>query len=290
MILITAVLFAGIGAYLKYDLMVPFGLYDEEPVIKVPFLLLSDKPAQAELLASRNPTEPPTEPPTENQTEPPTEAATDSVTEPPTEPPTEAPTEPIVVDENWFDDAIFIGDSRCQALGAYARPGNAHFFGDAGLSVFDVRYKRCYIEGYGMTSLPDLLEKHTYGKIYIVLGINGMYSPQDLILKEYQALIDMIREKQPDTPIILHSIMTISRAKSASRDFYSLDNLYSLNERISELANSEDIFYIDVNEVFADEEGYLPDDMSRDGIHLYVGHFEKWKNWLIETAATFGIR
>jgi len=38
MILITAVLFAGIGAYLKYDLMAPFGLYEDEAVIKVPLL------------------------------------------------------------------------------------------------------------------------------------------------------------------------------------------------------------------------------------------------------------
>lgn len=293
MILITAVLFAGFGAYLKYDLLVPFGLYEEEPVIKVPFMLLSDKPAQAELLASRNPTEPtepPTEAPTEEQTEHSTEVATEAITEPPTEAPTEAPTEPIVVDESWFDDAIFIGDSRSQPMTAYAKLGNAHYFGDAGVSVFNVRFKKCYIEGYSKILLPDLLSQHKYGKVYIMLGINGLYESHERILEEYQVLIDLIRETQPDAAIIINSIMMVGKYRSTTEKYYSLDNIYSLNEKLAELAVGDNMFYIDINELFADEEGYLPKEMSKDGIHLYSRYYKDWANWLIEKAQTFGIR
>lgn len=298
MILITAVLFAGIGAYLKYDLMAPFGLYEDEAVIKVPFLLLSDEAAQEDVMLALNPIEPPVEVPTELPTETPTEEATEPQTEPvteaPTEVPTEAatepPTEPIVIDESWFDDALFIGDSRIRSMSALEPLGKAHYFCDYGLSVFDVRYKKCYSKDFYSTRLDGLLTQFTYGKIYIVLGINGMQMPQDETIVEYQKLIDLIRELQPDAAIILHSIMTVGRDKATYGKYYSLENIYSLNEKIAELASENDIFYIDINEVIADEEGYLPDELSKDGVHLYGNKYPIWSQWLMDTAATFGIR
>lgn len=292
MLVVTAILVIALGCYLKYVVLVPFELYQEDSVIAVPFLLMADKPALENIRLSMTPTEP-TEPqieaPTESPTEAPTQPAIDDVTEEPTEAPTEAPTEPIVIDESWFDDVLFIGDSRTKSM-AVTRPlGKAHYFCDHGLSVFDVRHTKCHSKDFYSTRLDGLLTQFTYGKIYIMLGINGMYMPHDDIIAEYVKLIDLIQELQPDAVIVLNGIMTVGRVKAAAKD-YSLENIYGLNEKIAELADNEKIFYIDINEFIADEEGYLPDEMSRDGVHFYADHYSLWAEWLIDSAATLGIR
>lgn len=303
MLVVTAVLITALGCYLKHGLLAPFDLYREDPVIAVPFLLLADKSAQAEIQEAMNPTEPaPTEAMTEDTTEKatemptnePTEAFTETpvevITEPPTEMPTEPPTEPIVIDESWFDDALFIGDSRVVSLSVIAPLGKAHYFCDQGLSIFDVRYKKCHSKDFYSTRLDKLLDENTYGKIYIMLGINALNMPHDEILTEYVNLMDLLHEKEPDAAIIIQSVMTVGKGKAASSKHYAIENIYALNEKLSEFADGEMIFYLDINELVADEEGYLRKELSKDGVHFYAERNPYWSQWLMDTAPSLGIR
>lgn len=287
---VTAVLVAALGCYLKYIFLPEFDLYQEDPAIAVPFLLLSDRVAQEKIQLALDPQEMPTEPLTDATEEPETEPFTEPATEAPTEEPTQPPTEPIVIDESWFDDVLFIGDSRTKSLHNTMPLGKAHYFCDNGLTVFDVRFKKCHSKDFYSTRLDALLEANSYGKIYIMLGINGMYMPHEDTIAEFVKLIEMIQEKSPDSVIVLNSIMTVGRVKANYSKDYTLENIYSLNEKISELADNEKIFYLDINDFIADEEGYLPDEMSKDGVHLYADYYSLWVQWLMDSAATLGIR
>ena len=293
LLIVTAVLVTALGCYLKYIFLPEFDLYQEDPAVAVPFLLLSDRGAQEKIrlaVVTPDPTEAPTEATAEPETEACTELSTEAPTEVPTEAPTEPPTEPIVIDESWFDDVLFIGDSRTKSLYNTAPLGKAHYFCDNGLSVFDVRFKKCHSKDFYSTRLDALLEANEYGKIYVMLGINGMYMSHDDTIAEYVKLIELIREKKPEAVIVLNSVMTVGRIKANYSKDYSLENIYSLNERISELADNEKIFYLDINEFIADEEGYLPDEMSKDGVHFYADYYYLWAQWLMDSAATLGIR
>jgi hypothetical protein len=46
------------------------------------------------------------------------------------------------------------------------------------------------------------------------------------------------------------------------------------------LADGERIYYIDVNEIFADEDGYLRSGLSGDGCHLYGKYGLVWEDWI----------
>ena len=50
------------------------------------------------------------------------------------------------------------------------------------------------------------------------------------------------------------------------------------------MADNETVFFVDVNAVMADEEGYLPDDYSKDGCHLYGKYYEMWAKFLCDSA------
>lgn len=269
MLIISSLVVCGLGAYLKYQVLAPVGLYENEHLIAVPFLLLTDEEAKYYLQAEDiQPTETPQPTPTPEPT------------------PTPAP---IVVDESWFDDVLFIGDSRTQGLGTYGRLGGAEYFCNVGLSVYSIQSTRIGMRDVGKVNLETLLTKKSYGKIYISLGLNEIMSSHDKLINSYQDLINMIQEKQPDAVIVLQGIMTVGRDKAKTRDCFAPEYIAGLNLRIKELAVGDNMRYIDVNEWIADEEGYLPEGWSRDGCHPYANGYYEWGQWILDNASTLGI-
>ena len=229
----------------------------------------------------------------------PTETTQPPETQPPTQPPTE-PTETVPetrpnpedldfsqggVDPSWFDDVLFIGDSRTVGLREFAPSGNADYFCSVGMTVFDCKQQWITGKNFGTLTLDLLLQQKQYGKIFINLGINEVGYPRENFFKAYTGLIEHIRQVQPDAKIILMGIMTVSRNKAASASYFSVENIYSFNEEIAAIADGKIIFYMDVNEDFADEERYLPDVMTGDGCHLYAKYYELWADWISYTVA-----
>lgn len=294
-LVVSGLAVAGIGCYLKYAVCKPMGIFQDENVITLPFVLLSDQGRTKfvnELEASRHPTTPPTSPPTQPPTLPPTEPPTkDATTVPPTEtdPPTDPPPrfrEPEYrVDESYFDDVLFVGDSRTCGLRDYCRLGDADYFCNVGMNVFSTWGETASDLDFGSETLSERLSEKEYGKIYIALGINECGYPLDMLTEAFQTLIGRIQEAQPDAVIVLNSVMTVGRNKADSADYFAIENLAKVNEAIEGLADGERIFFLDVNEVFADEEGYLPEEMSSDGCHLYGEYYETWAKWLCDSVA-----
>lgn len=304
----VALVLTGIGAYIKYVLLRPCEQYQDEKLIALPFMLISDKGMQYVIREAMCSTAPSTTPPesTGAETQPPTQESTQpSVTDPPpTEQPTEPPTEPPDdtiptfdpedpstegVPETWFDDVLFIGDSRTEEMRDFARLGGADYFCCVGLTVFDVGQEALPVPGLGTLTLDQLLASKNYGKIFINLGINESGYPMDSLMGAYSRLVNQIRSAQPNAAVILQGIMTVSRGKAARAPYFQPSHLQQINDRIEALADGDHIYYIDVNDAFADSEGYLPDYMSGDGCHLYAKYNVLWANWLRYTVLTLGI-
>lgn len=291
MIIVSSLLVACLGAYLKFDILKPLELYQDRGVMELPFLLLTDNGLRYSLQAKhkQETTVPETTAPAE--TVPPTVPATETPTEAPTQPPTEAPTEPIsgTVEESWFDDVLFIGDSRFVGLRDYARLGQAEYFANIGMTVFSVMEDWAQDQNFGWIQIDKLLEERSYGKIIIGLGLNDSGYDDEIILESYRQLLDLIQEKQPDAKIIIHGIITVSRRKAEEAWYFSLDNIYQLNQGMEQLADGEQIFYIDANSAYADEEGYLPDELSGDGCHFYATGYADWAQWIRNNVGYLGI-
>lgn len=79
-----------------------------------------------------------------------------------------------MVDDDWFDDAVFIGDSRTVGLRDYGGLDNATFYASTGLGIYDMwTEKFCEVDGE-KTTLEDALSRRQFGKIYFQIGINEM--------------------------------------------------------------------------------------------------------------------
>jgi len=196
-------------------------------------------------------------------------------------PDTEVPmTEMTTVDADYFDDALMIGDSRTVGLKEYGTLGNATFYCDSGLSIYDLENKKIMVDGIGKVSISDLLASHTYHKIYLMLGINELGYDVTQTFEKYASFVNFLQTMQPDAIIYVQAIMHVTSKKSDSDPIFNNPGIDARNQRIQQLADGVRVFYIDVNEVVCDDQGGLKQELTFDNLHLYGSKYNIWVDFL----------
>lgn len=283
---------AGLGWYIKTSIYAPLELHPEADVIESLFLFPETARMLDLTLGPVQPTEaaqPPEEevlwsPPKPDKALP-REVTVEDPPQTPTSPPDPAPV--YGGDESYFDDVLFIGDSRTVGLRDMARLGQADYFCKVGMTIYTAFREGTSDRDFGYCRLETLLTEKEYGKIYICLGLNEAGYSISSIREKYASVLERIHELQPKAKLIVHSVMTVSRSKAASSWAFRIERLQEINDMLSEFADNETVFYIDINEYIADEEGYLPSGYSADGCHLYGRYYDLWAEYLCQSAILF---
>ena len=191
------------------------------------------------------------------------------------------------VDDDYFCDACFIGDSRTVGLSEYCEPldTRATFYAKVSLTIYDV-FKKEYIKtDEGKIGLEEALSRNQYGKVYIMLGLNEIGTgDREYFKSAYAEVINKIRELQPDAIIYIQGIMHVTAAKSNVDKHFNNEKINARNEAIAELADNQTIFYIDMNEAVDDENGDLEAGLSFDDIHIKASSYERWHEFLLHNA------
>ncbi len=187
------------------------------------------------------------------------------------------------VEKDYFDDAVFIGDSRTVGLYEYGGLDGAVFYATTGLNIYDLwTEKICEVNGE-MVTLEEALSTQTFGKIYFQIGINEMgRGTIDGFMEAYARTVAKFQELQPDAIVFVQGIMRVTKEKSENDEIFNNVGINARNERIAELADNRSIFYIDMNEVVCDEEGNLDESLTFDDIHLFGSKYGIWVEFLQE--------
>ena len=188
------------------------------------------------------------------------------------------------VGKEYFDDALFIGDSRTVGISEYGDLNNAIFFANTGMSVYNVFEKNVSVPQVGKLKLEQLLTYKKFGKIYIMLGINELGYNQEKTLKKYKDLLNFIQEKQSNAIIYIEANLHVTAERSNKDKTINNININKINNEISQLADNEKIFFIDVNEKFDDENGNLSSNYTQDNVHIYAKYYKEWSDWLSQNA------
>ncbi len=185
------------------------------------------------------------------------------------------------VDDSYFSDAVFIGDSRTVGLHDYGGLDDSTFYATVGMNIYDLwTEKFCEVDGQKET-LEDALRARTYGKIYFQIGINEMgRGTVDGFMKAYEESVAKFKELQPDAVIFVQAIMKVTKDKSDKDPIFNNPGIEERNARIAELADNRTVFYLDVNEVVCDENGALRKDITFDNIHLLGSKYDIWVDYL----------
>ncbi len=187
---------------------------------------------------------------------------------------------------SYFDDAAFLGDSRTLGISDYAGLENTDFYCDSGMTIFRILEDEVTYQKTGSkVRMTEVLQTKQYGKIYIMLGMNELgYGDTEMYLDQYQQVLQQIREWQPEAVIYIMANLHVSREKNNMETEFNNININDKNAASASLANGTDVFYLDVNPVFTDEEGYLKSELTFDGVHLYAKHYDAWREFLLEHA------
>jgi len=187
-------------------------------------------------------------------------------------------------DVSYFDDALFIGDSRTVGLAEYGDLGEAEVVADSGMSVYKIFNKKFRTSTGEKKLLETVLSEKKYGKIYLMLGINELGYDYNVTVAKYERLIGRIRELQPDALIFLEGNLHITAEKSGSSPDVTNENIDRFNEAVSAMADDRTMFYLDVNEIFDDGNGNLEKKYTTDHVHILAKYYTQWAEWILKHA------
>ena len=192
-------------------------------------------------------------------------------------------------DEDYFSDALFLGDSRTVGFYLYARIPGATYFARTSMNVYNAFDKKVSeTSDTASYDLAELLTKKKFGKIYILLGINEIGYSYTSIVSNYSKIIDYIKQYQPDAKIIIQSNMHVTKKKSDTNpNTFSNTRIDELNRRLSQLADNKKVFYLGFEKIFDGADGAMSSEYSGDGIHLYGKCYKLWRDWMLENGKIY---
>lgn len=187
-------------------------------------------------------------------------------------------------DLDYFNNSLFIGDSRMSGFEIYKKLPGASYFCYSSASVFNIFDKEDTVDAYGSIKLFDLLSRHKFDKIYIMLGINNLQTNYYNHKVKYKEMLDTISMLQPSAIIYVIANFHITDIEDASKPYLNNKNIDDVNSFIKGFADNSQIFYLDSNPMYDDEDGNLKLELSTDNIHIHIIHYDKFLVYLLSNA------
>ena len=195
------------------------------------------------------------------------------------------------VELSYFDDAAFVGDSRTDGFLIYSGIGRGKNLTSNGLSIFKLSEKKALtIDGKKYTLL-EALALEQYGKVYLSLGVNELgYYDDEGFYRSYRQAIQAIRALQPNAVIYIQGLIPLNEsviAQTTGRTYLTNEHLRVYNDLMRKAAQEEQVVFLDLYNEFVDENGELPAQASKDGVHLGKAWCQQWLAYLRTHTVSF---
>lgn len=185
------------------------------------------------------------------------------------------------VDNSYFDDAVFIGDSRTEGLITNTGLTGTTAYTYKGLMVDTAFTKPVIRRGENKVSVMDALKTTAFSKVYIMFGVNETGWPyNDVFIEQYGKIIDAVREINPDAVIYVQEIIPVTNQISATHSYIRNGKIAEFNRLLRQMSQEKQVYFIDTASAVAASDGSLPADAAFDGIHLKRDYCKKWLDYL----------
>ena len=188
------------------------------------------------------------------------------------------------VEDDYFKDALFIGDSRTVGLYDYGGlEDTATFYASTGLTIYKLLDAEIVtVPGQKeKLTVEEALQQYSFSKIYLMIGINEMGTGTvETFMEKYKEVVNRIQELQPNAIIYLQGIMKVTTERSSQGDYITNEGIEARNTEIEKLADYVKVYYLDVNPLICDETEGMNPDYTFDGVHLKAQYVTIWKDFL----------
>ena len=178
-------------------------------------------------------------------------------------------------------DVLFMGDS----ITDWWRNETGNY---AGKPIFDRYFANMKVANFGIAG------DTTQGVLYRLQNGEGQgFSPKAVMLmigtnntrtnlageiaEGIGAVVLQLQQNFPDANILLLGIFPRSTADSPLRP-----QIAEINSIISRLHDGEQVHYLDIGEIFLDEQGNIPATIMSDGLHPTTAGYQLWADAIIE--------
>ena len=187
------------------------------------------------------------------------------------------------VTSEYFDDAVFVGDSITTGIKIYDTMSNTTVLAATGINLDSIHTKPCIQYGESTLTIMDALSRLSPKKIYVMMGANGLGAAgDDWTIQKYGELLDSMRRMHPDSIIYVQSILPVNEQKFRVKYNNTTTNgdIDRLNARLAQLAAEKGAYYLDLASAFKDETGAMPSEFTPDGIHINSAQYITWFDYL----------
>lgn len=191
----------------------------------------------------------------------------------------------VSVDDSYFDDVVFIGDSLTNGLQLYKSVKNAVIISETGLNIESVIHKPLMFNNQSI-SVTEAIKQANRKKIYTMIGSNGIgWLDNDYMIKLYSEWLNNIKSELPDSIIYVQSVLPITQklsdANQNKSNALTNDKIEIYNQALHEMCNKNKFNFLNVAEIFKNENNALPDEASPvDGLHLTSKYYNNWLNYI----------
>lgn len=176
------------------------------------------------------------------------------------------------VHRDYFDNTIFIGDSRVVGLVNSGFIKEKNTFAEVGINHIDYMNKIFTDEVTGVTgTIFDIVEQRLPERIYVALGVNGVaFFDEEQFHSTFLTLVKKLQEASPSSTIIIESILPVNE-KNLSSSNGKLNNMKIdiMNGYLMMVADETRVFYLDMSSIMKDDNNNLISAYdSGDGLHF----------------------
>ena len=158
---------------------------------------------------------------------------------------------------------------------------------------------------YGLLRRVKILDQSKPRVIFVMIGINDLIRGvrEVTLVANQQEIIRHLKAAHPQARIVVQSILP-HRGEHASKRYLAstkddpapdqnprplwVDRLpkipnqriAKLNQKLAKVAQQEKVEYLDLYSLFIDDQGYLHEDLTTDGLHLSTEGYTVWRSQL----------
>ena len=190
------------------------------------------------------------------------------------------------VSDDYFRDALFIGDSLSQGFALYAPTRDV-----ATVCAYKSTSPNQVLQNFvgqrpdgSRIEMWDDIKVQSPSNIYVLYGTNALISQSDeAFLKYYSDLLDKLRERFAGVPIYVQRITPTAAEQGVKQPPLENGHIRLINNAIAKLAVSKGLYYLDAQEALADADGNLRGDYvgTYDGIHMNPTGYAAWADYIL---------
>lgn len=170
-------------------------------------------------------------------------------------------------------DIIFLGDSITQGWEGAGKDVWQEHYGDRNAINLGIGGDRTQHVLWRIEN--GNLEGYSPKAVVLMIGTNNLpdgRSMPEQTVEGVKAIVARLQGKLPDAKILLLGVFP----RGAAADDPLRDRVATVNESISRLDNGQNVHYLDIGNVFLEDDGSLSKEIMPDALHPSTAGYERW--------------